>query len=391
MTLVTPQRPIRDRPTWISFVQISLFAFFFYGFGASQALLRDEQGTTRTVSGLHATVYAIANVISALVLPAAITRFGRDKVLRVGIIGICVGLALYTAPVGLVASLTGIAVISFFGCAIIVASNAFLLDHQKGAGPAALTQANALAALVGLLGPLAIGIGAATILGWRFGLWVLIVALIVSEFVRHRFPDAYRVPPAVHELEVHHGPLPRAFYWSIASLAMFMAAEFALSLWSADLLRDRAGLGPAAAAASVGAITGGLLVGRTIGSRMAESMPIDRILKGSIVIGLVGFAGAWATQNAALVILGLFLSGVGLAVAWPLGVARAVRTSGGRTDIASGRATAAGALAGGISPFALGALADRFDVHTAFLIVPAMFVGAFVILSISPLRETERS
>jgi predicted MFS family arabinose efflux permease len=364
-----------------------LFAFFFYGFGASQALLRDEQGTTRTISGLHATVYAIANVISALVLPSLITRFSRNAVLRAGIIGMCIGLAVYTGPGGLAASLTGIAIISFFGCAIIVTSNAFVLDYQKGAGPAALTQANALAALVGLLGPLTIGIGAATILGWRFGLWMLIVALLISELLRRRYADAYRAPTVVHDLEVHLGPLPRAFYWSISSVAMFMAAEFALSLWSADLLRDRGSLGAAAAAASVAAVTGGLLVGRTVGSRVAERIPIDRILKGSILIGLVGFLLAWATMNPAVIILGLFFSGVGLAVSWPLGVARAVRTSGGRTDIASGRATAAGALAGGVSPFVLGALADQFNVHLAFLIVPAMLVGVFVILTISPLRE----
>jgi len=391
VTFIAPQRPVRDRPTWISFAQISLFAFFFYGFGATQALLRDEQGTTRTISGLHATVYAIANIVSALLLPSAISRFGRDMVLRVGVIGMCVGLAVYTAPGGLIASLGGVAIISFFGCAIIVTSNAFVMDHQKGAGPAALTQANALAAFVGFLGPLAIGVGAATFLGWRFGLWVLIAALIVSEVVRHRFPDAYRVPSAVHEAEVHHGPLPRSFRWSLGVLAMFLAAEFALALWSADLLRDRAGLGPAAAAASVGSITLGLLVGRLVGSRVAQTRSIDQILQGSIVIGLAGFTLMWVTAHPMVVIAGLFTCGLGLAVSWPLCVARAVKTSGGRTDIASGRAAAAGALAGGISPFVLGALSDQFNVHLAFLIVPMLMVGAFVILRISPLRETFES
>jgi len=391
VTFVAPQRPVRDRPTWISFAQISLFAFFFYSFGATQALLRDEQGTTRTISGLHATVYAAANVVGALVLPAAITRFGRNAVLRVGVIGLCVGLAIYTSPGGLPVSLTGIAVIAFFGSAIIVTSNAFVMDHQKGAGPAALTQANALAALVGLLGPLAIGLGAATILGWRFGLWVLIAGLIVSEIVRHRFPDAYRVPSPVLEREVHHGPLPRAFYWSLGSLAMFMASEFALTLWSADLLRDRGGFGPAAAAAAVASYTVGLLVGRFAGSRLAERYSIDRILTMSIGIGLVGFALVWLTTQPALMLTGLFVSGMGLAASWPLGVARAVKTSGGRTDIASGRAAAAGALAGGISPFVLGALSDQFNVHLAFLIIPVLMMGAFVILRISPLRETIES
>lgn len=388
---VAPQRPVWDRPTWVSFVQISLFAVFFYSFGATQALLRDEQGTTRTVSGLHATVYAVATVIAALILPAAITRFDRNAVLRVGVVGLCVGIAVYTGPGGLFVSLTGIAVIAFFGCAVIVTSNAFVMDHQKGAGPAALTQANALAALVGLIGPLAIGIGAATLLGWRFGLWVLVGALIVSEVVRHRSADAYRVPSLVLEREVHHGRLPRRFYWSLGSLAMFMATEFALTLWSADLLRDRAGVGPAAAAASVAAYTAGVLVGRVVGSRLAERQPIDRILKVSIAVGIVGFVFVWVTSQPVFMLLGLFVSGMGLAVSWPLGVARAVRTSGGRTDIASGRAAAAGAVAGGISPFVLGALADQFNVHVAFLIVPVLLVGAFVILSISPLRESDDS
>lgn len=235
--------------------------------------MRNDQGTTRTVSGLHATVYAVANLIRAMVLPNLILRLGRNAMLRFGVIGMCLGLAVYTGPGGLGAPLTGIAIVSFSSCAIVEMSNAFLLDYQKAAGPAALTQANALAALIGLLAPLSIGIGAATILAWRFGLWMLIGGLIISEVLRRRYSDTYRVPTLVHDLEVHHGPLPRAFYWSIGSLACFCAAEFALFLWSADLLRDRGDLGPAAAATSATAITVGVLVGRAVGSRIAESVP----------------------------------------------------------------------------------------------------------------------
>jgi len=149
--------------------------------------------------------------------------------------------------------------------------------------------------------------------------------------------------------------------------------------------------GPAAAAAAIASYTVGLLVGRFAGSRLAERYSIDRILTVSIGIGLVGFALVWLTTQPALMLTGLFVSGMGLAASWPLGVARAVKTSGGRTDIASGRAAAAGALAGGIAPFVLGALSDQFNVHLAFLIIPVLMIGAFVILRISPLRETIES
>ena len=48
---------VRDRPTWIAYVQLAFWAWFLYAFGATQALLRDEQGTTRAIASLHGTAW----------------------------------------------------------------------------------------------------------------------------------------------------------------------------------------------------------------------------------------------------------------------------------------------------------------------------------------------
>jgi fucose permease len=167
----------------------------------------------------------------------------------------------------------------------------------------------------------------------------------------------------------------------------FLGAEFCLTFWGADLLRERCGFGPAAAAASLASITTGMLVGRLLGSRLAQQMSTERLLRGSIGFALVAFALAWSFTWWPVVILGLFLTGVGIAVHWPLGVARAVRASGGMTDRASASASIAGSIAIGTAPIILGVLSDRIDFHVAFLLVPVLLLVGLVILVIRPVPD----
>jgi len=388
------RRPVLDSITKITYVQVSLFAFFLYGFGATQALLRDEQGTSRTIAALHATVFAIANVASGLLVPRLIARWGRGVVIRYSIVVISLGIITYTAPFGLAASLTGTALVAFGGVALIATSNAFILDYQGPAGPAALTQANAVAALFGFIVPLVIGVTTALAVGWRAGLWVLIAAFVVSEVLRtrqERKPTVIRAehPTPVHPVRAEKVQMPRPFWWTLVIVGLLLATEFTLTLWSADLLRERAGLGAAAAAASLAAVTGGMFVGRVFGSRLAQTWSLDRMLTASILIALAGFAVAWLSTSAWVIIAALFVVGLGVSVQWPMGVSRAVATSGGLIDRASGLSSVAAGVASGIAPFALGALSDTIGFHTAFLIVPAMLACALVLLILKPVKSSQ--
>lgn len=382
--------PARDRPTWIAYVQLSLFASFLYAFGATQALLRDEQGTTRSVAGLHGTALAIGGLLGAMLTTTVIERWGRGVVMRASAIATAISILVYSTPsAALPVSLAGAALACFFGTLLLISINAFLLDYQGNAGPAALTEANALASLAGLIGPLAVGIGAATVLGWRTGLWVLVVALLALEAWRGRNLAVF----GTRGLAAHEdapGRLPRHVLWTLGMLMCFLGAEFCLTFWGADLLRERCGFGPAAAAASLGTITGGMLVGRLIGSRLAQRVSTEALLKGSILVALASFALAWSFTAWPVVLLGLFLTGVGIGVHWPLGVARAVRDSGGMTDRASASASIAGSIAIGVAPIVLGLASDTIGFHLAFLLVPALLVVGLVILVIRPVPDATR-
>jgi predicted MFS family arabinose efflux permease len=375
-----PGRPRRDHATLVTYVQLAFWAWFLYAFGATQALLRDEQGTSRAVASLHGTAMALGGLVGALLAARVIARWGRGAVLRASGLAVAGLVVLYTAPgAPFAVTILGIALVSLAGTMLMISINAFILDHQGSGGPAALTEANALASLAGLLAPLAVGLGAAGVLGWRAGVWVMVIGLVGVELWRGRRLTVYGTRGLARQ-EATGGPFGAPVYWSLAILMCFLAAEFCMTYWGADLLRERCGFGPAAAAASLAAITGGMLVGRVGGARLAEHVPAERLLGGSIALSLAGFALAWAFAWWPVVLTGLFATGIGLSVQWPLGVARIVRASGHLTDRASAAASVAGNIAMALAPFALGLLSDTVGFHQAFLLVPGFLVVAWVVL-----------
>ena len=74
-----PVRPVHDRPTLVSYASLATWSWFVYAFGASLALLRDDQGTSAWLGGLHSTALAAGAVgadagLSQAVSAAAATR-----------------------------------------------------------------------------------------------------------------------------------------------------------------------------------------------------------------------------------------------------------------------------------------------------------------------------
>ncbi|MFC7102573.1 hypothetical protein ACFQQB_20235 [Nonomuraea rubra] len=78
-TALSPVRLIRDRPTWLIYLQLSTFATFVYGLSAAVPLLRADQGTSATVAGLHGTSMAAGTIAAGLLLPCSPVRTGGAR------------------------------------------------------------------------------------------------------------------------------------------------------------------------------------------------------------------------------------------------------------------------------------------------------------------------
>ena len=364
-----------------------MLGFFIVGFGPTQALLRDEQGTSLAVSGLHATAYAIAGILAAALTPTMVRAFGRSMVMTVAMATFCLGALGYTMPLGPWVTIPSVLVFAFAVGMLLICLSSFLLDHQGAAGPSSMTQANALAAFTGILAPIVIGFGALTFLTWRAGIWLVLIALAGLEIFRFRYANIFGVTVSHAEGKNRLRDLPRALWWSVVLVALFSAVEMTTMLWSADLLRVRGDSSPAQAAALVSAVTIGMLLGRVVGSRLSQRYAIDSLLRVGVVVALIGYGLAWSQPNVFAVTAGLFVVGLGISLNWPLGVARATAASGNRSTQATSLVSLFGSIALAIVPFTLGATADAVGIHLAFLILPGILVLAAVVLLTHPQRS----
>ncbi|MFN8157281.1 MAG: MFS transporter [Candidatus Nanopelagicales bacterium] len=373
---------LRDRSTWITYVQVGLFGYFLYSFGPTIALLRDETGTTRAVAALHGTAMAVGSVVVGLAAPFVVKAIGRGHMMRAGSVLVAIGLAIYVTGGALGLTLLGILVAAAGGTACLVGANAFMPDHQGGpATPQAMSEMHAFGAVMGLLGPLAVGLAVGLTWGWRPAVIAGGVAFLVLEVVRGR---------RVHDFDGRYGDegdehppierLSRTFWIALVVFTCSAGLEFSLTFWGSDLVRERAGLGEAAAAAAIATIVGGLAIGRVVGSQVVARFDPETVLSNSFALSVVGFAIAWISTNPAVMLTGLLVTGLGMGLQSPLGIGRAVRAAGAQVDRAAGLTSVAAGAASGVAPFALGALADAVGVHTAFLIVPVLgVVGAVLV------------
>ena len=463
-------------------------------------LVRDELGVSNAVGGLHGTALAAGAVATGFLFAPVVGRIGRAATVRVGLLGLVAGILAYTLLPVLPGTLAGALLTGLCGSFVVTGSIVILGDRHGAAGPAAISEANALAAGTGLLAPLLVGAGVSLGLTWRPGILLAAVAAVVVWLVSRRAarpatpparsagpaesrrsasppgrsagspgrsagpavsrrsagPPARSTGPAVSrrsagppgrsagpavsrrsagppgrpvDAEVdgspdgrgvatgpgaggadaavvgeapdaggegvpitaagegagdRAGPMPGAFWMAFAVMTLCIAVEFCVTFWAADHLRERTGASAAVATAGITAVVAGMCAGRLAGGRLALIVDSAKLMTGALVLTGLGFALFWVATGPVLAIGGLAVVGLGVALQYPLGAARAVAASAGRPDRAAGLLSFAAGIASGGAPFLLGALADRFGTHSAFLLVPVLVVLALAGVLASP-------
>ncbi|MFI6980478.1 MFS transporter [Embleya sp. NPDC050154] len=416
----------RDRATWLLYLHMAAFGYFLYCFGPSVTLLGDDLGVSNAVAALHSTAYAAAGVLIALLGDRPMRRFGRGRTLWAGCVLLSAGVLAYCAAGTPAVSLSAALLCGFGAFLVVNVAGTALADHHGPiAGPSALSEANGLAAGVGMAAPLLIGVLDSSGAGWRWAM-ILVPALfgtLALAFARTPIPDLPRTTPAPPpvtgasggpsgsggspgpgwspgspgpgeslesgeprgsgespESGKSRGPLPTAYWWAWLLTVCSVAVEFSLSLWASTLLRDRTGMSESAAATAMTAVVAGLFLGRMAGGRLALRIALDRLYGGAVAVNLVGFALFWSATVPWLAYVGLFVSGLGMSVQFPLATAAAIRAAAGRTDLAVSRLAVATTLAAGGAPFLLGLATDLMAVRTAFLLLPILLIASIPLL-----------
>ena len=372
-------RPIRDRTTLLAYAQLGLLGWFVYAFGASLTLLRDDEGLSRTAASLLSISLAAGGTLGSFLAASIVRRWGRGAMLRAGALAIATGTLLYISdgPLWLVATGPFIGSLGASFCAVGV--SAYLEARQGAAADASLAEANLVASSASLIGILAVGVAATTILGWRLGLLLLVVVAIALEVLRGRTVEAFNVGTDM-ESRADAPRLPTLVWWAVLTLILLTSVEITLLQWGPDLLRERGGLEAGSASATIAAIVVGMIIGRLVGSRLVERVSSELVFGGSIIFAAAAFVYTWLVTGAVPLIFGLVLIGVGIGMHFPLGIGRAMRASAGQPDRAAGWTSAGIGIMSGVAPFALAALADSWGVHKAFAVMLLFFGASFALL-----------
>jgi fucose permease len=361
---------------------LGTFGWYLYALGPSMDFLRTEQGTSALVMSLHMAAVSLGAMFGGALASYMSYRVGRGKSLRLSGFSMAASLGLLAVGTTPTVTLSAAFLLGVVSTGTVTLTTTFLDQANGPKSAVALAEANMAAAFAGLVSPLAVGGAVALGLGWRIGLLASAFMFLVVEAFRGdttAFDDPHRkVGKKVKVV------LPSRYWWSWALMITTTGSEFMIVLWNTTLLRDRAGLGDAAAAAGLATFTGGIALGRFILSRIAHKYDNEKLLIAGFVIPLIAFWGMWFSQSALVMLISLAFFGVGAGVHWPLGIARLVRAGKEHPDAASSRSAYATGGAGVVLPVMLGAIADQTGVHTAFLMVPAVLLIGLLLLVFAP-------
>jgi predicted MFS family arabinose efflux permease len=369
----------RDRLTWLAYAMLAYLGFSQSILGPLMPSLRTELDLNYTLGGFLPATLAAGLIVSGLISNGLAHRWSRRAVFWLGSLGLAIGVILLTLSRSFAAAL--LAVLGMGTCSSLtqVMIQAILSDRHGERRSIALTEANVAASLSTTITPLVIGGLQSTGLGWR-AIPVLILfflALLAFTFFGQAIPD-HSAAQTRSAQNTDRLPVPFWLYWIV--LFFVVAVEMSIVVWSTDFLDSVAGLSRTEAVLGYSAFPAAMLVGRIAGSRLTRRWSSLTLLLIALGVTLVGFPLFWLARLPALNILGLFITGLGIANQYPLTMSIAIGLAQDQANLASARVSMAVGTALLTAPLLLGWLADRLSLQLAYGMVILLMVAALFIV-----------
>ena len=385
---MTSQTFHRDRFTWLAYILLAFYGYFLNILGPITPFLKDELKLTYTVSSLHFTAFAVGILLIGLGGQALVGRIGRWNSLWLGAFGISMSALILLAGRTPVITIGASFCMGLVGSLILVIVPSFLSDQHKEQRAVALSEANVIASLVCTAAPLMVGWSAHLLGGWRLALGVVAIVPLLMRLGLGRTPPLQSTSGQENSGSVGR-PLPVLYWVYWLAIVLAVSVEFCMVFWSADYMENSLGMLKVDAAQAVSLFLGGMIVGRLVGSRLVHRFSTSGVISASTLLAGTGFLMFWMTNTAILGLVGLFVTGLGVASLYPLILSLAIGTASDNTVQASVRATLASGTAILALPLILGRLADAVGIRQAYGVVAILLIGVFLIIMLT--RKNDRA
>ncbi|MGA7393459.1 MAG: MFS transporter, partial [Terrimicrobiaceae bacterium] len=345
----------RGPVTWLCYLMSGFFMYLLAIQGNIIPFLRSELRLSYGAVILHSSAFAAPGFVTGMFGDWLIRRYGRRRVLWLGVLGMSTGAVLLCVASAAWFSIGSCALMGASGGLIWIVVTAVLSELHGDRRNVALAEASAVAYAFGIVAPLVMSLCLSVASSWRNAVLVGVVfgAIILLWFGRTPLPDS-----AVSSTSGHASlPAPYWIYW--CALTMAVAIEFCILLWAPEFLQQVVGLSAASSAAAAAVFGLGMLTGRTAASSLLRVIAAQRLFPLALLVTCLGFLIYWALPRPSMALVGLFVLGLGVALLYPLTLGLAMGAAGTRADTASARASLAGALGILVTPAVLGGLADK--------------------------------
>jgi fucose permease len=376
----------RDRLTWVAYALLAWFAYLQAAPGLVVGHLRDELDLSYSTGGLHVAAFAAGSLIAGVISARLERVLGRRPLVWSAAALMGAGAIGLTAGPVVEVTIGSVLVMGVGGGLLLATVQATLADHHGERRAVALAEANVAAGIAYLALTGALSLTAVLHADWSVA---LLASLVVPALVWWRNRRLAIDAPAPSR--VAQGRLPGVFWIAAAMLFCMIAAEWCITAWGATFVHDAADVSTDTAVALMAGYFGGVVAGRTLGSRLARRHDPARLLAFSLGAAAAGFAILWPSTGPAQALVGLSLLGIGLGNLFPMGLSVTVALAPERAALASGRAVATTSFAVLLAPLTVGTLADAASLKAAFGVVPVMLALAVAGLTLVHRARTRAS
>ncbi|HRE47970.1 MAG TPA: MFS transporter [Aggregatilineales bacterium] len=372
---------VRDRFTWLGYLLTGYLAYMQAVMTPAARFLSSETGYSYTERSLHLGLAACGGVLIGLVGDRLTARVGRFVVLWGGAALMLVGMLIAVWGMTLPVTLGG-ALLSGLGGAIqLITIQAAYSDLHGVRRSFALTESNIIASFTVLFAPVLAGELQRAGIGWRGAIYLpgIIVACIAIAFWRTPIPPIQgegSSPQAARRL------LPFRFWLAVTANGVGTAAEWSTIFWASEFLEKVVGFAAIDSVTLLSLFFLAMLAGRFVGSRLARHYPPAPLFVGAFLLALVGFLLLWQAKIPTLNVIGLFITGLGIANLYPQGVSLSLESAPGQANTASARNTLFVGMAIFTAPLILGGIGDQVGIFNAYgFVVLFLAVGAALALA----------
>ena len=368
---------VRGAATWYAFLLLGYFTYVISIQGNILPFLKAELELSYRVVSLHTSVIAVGLIVVGLLGERFSQRFGRRAAFRVGVAGSAMAmLLLCLSPVAWM-SISSCALFGLFGGLLPMTINAVLSDLHGARRDIAFTEANAVGYAFAIMAPILSGLCVWLGLNWRA---VIVIGAGIGLAILIRFTRVV-LPEVDRRAVVDASKLPATFWFQSTALGFAAALEFSVLLWAPAYLEQVIGLAATSAAIGASAFFVAMLAGRIGGTGLLRIFPARTLLFAACATTLLGFAGYWGASQPVVVVMGLFVTGLGISLTFPLLMSFAMNAGEGASGRAASRLMLAPAIAIMVGPPLLGSLADGLGLGLAQLMTPVLallMLGGFL-------------